>query len=480
MDHDARRPRRRRQTALALKSVLAFLLLIEAAQAQYRRQQQQQQQRGGQQQRHQQQQYQQQQYQQQQQQQRQQQQRQQQQKEKEENYYSILGLRKSATPKDIKSAYRKLALKYHPDKVSEDEKESAEKKFVSVAGAYAILSDEEKRRIYDKYGKKGLEAHEAGHDPEQAGFGGGGSFGGGHGGFDPFSMFNDMFGGGGGGGGQRTHFNTGGGFPGGGGGGFPGGGGGQRQRPPAEELYPKGGTVSPLGKAKFPDVSSRYLWLIVFYDNEERACSQSQKMIQGFAEKVKGTYKVGAVNCGRSVLEAKFCEDKGADLNDLPLFAMIADGEISLFQDGGQIPSPKQLHDFAVAKTPFDMVKNINHPTQIGDRLLSKKEKTKFLGAVLLLTDKYETSAMYASLAYRHRSEFAFGESRAKNLAMAKEFGVKKYPTLIALKSNEGGDGISKTVQYSGPVKADDIGRWLDNLRGEFGGGRADKQKKRQ
>eukprot|EP00566_Odontella_aurita_P026450 CAMPEP_0113580042 /NCGR_PEP_ID=MMETSP0015_2-20120614/30428_1 /TAXON_ID=2838 /ORGANISM="Odontella" /LENGTH=183 /DNA_ID=CAMNT_0000484137 /DNA_START=110 /DNA_END=658 /DNA_ORIENTATION=+ /assembly_acc=CAM_ASM_000160 len=165
---------RRKRVSFLLASVLVFLLVIETARAQYRRQQR----TGG-----------------------QRQQRQQPSQPKEEDYYSVLGLRKGAKPKDIKSAYRKLALKYHPDKVAEDEKETAEAKFIKVSQAYAVLSDEEKRTIYDKYGKNGLEAHEKGQDPMSAGFGGfpGGGGGGSHsfnfngggsgGGFDPFSMF---------------------------------------------------------------------------------------------------------------------------------------------------------------------------------------------------------------------------------------------------------------------------------------------------
>jgi hypothetical protein len=115
-----------------------------------------------------------------------------------DDYYAVLGVSKRAKPKEIKSAYRKLALKYHPDKVSNEEKESAEAKFVKVSQAYAILSDEKQKGVYDKYGKRGLEALEKGMDPEEAGFGFGGGGGGGgkrgghggfhHPGFDPMQM----------------------------------------------------------------------------------------------------------------------------------------------------------------------------------------------------------------------------------------------------------------------------------------------------
>ncbi len=69
-------------------------------------------------------------------------------------YYEVLQVSKDATTAEIKKAYRKLALKYHPDKNPGDKE--AEEKFKIVNEAYAVLSDDEKRRIYDMYGKEGL------------------------------------------------------------------------------------------------------------------------------------------------------------------------------------------------------------------------------------------------------------------------------------------------------------------------------------
>ena len=70
---------------------------------------------------------------------------------KQKDYYKILGVSRSATSKDIKKAYRELALQWHPDKhTGEEEKETAEKKFQLVAEANEVLSDDEKRRKYDR------------------------------------------------------------------------------------------------------------------------------------------------------------------------------------------------------------------------------------------------------------------------------------------------------------------------------------------
>lgn len=69
------------------------------------------------------------------------------------DYYKALGIVKTATDDEIKKAYRKLALKFHPDK---NKAPGAEEKFKEIAEAYEVLSDKKKRDVYDKYGEEGL------------------------------------------------------------------------------------------------------------------------------------------------------------------------------------------------------------------------------------------------------------------------------------------------------------------------------------
>ena len=72
-------------------------------------------------------------------------------------YYEILEVQRDAEKSTIKKAYRKMAMKYHPDKNPGDTE--AEENFKAVNEAYQVLSDSEKRSIYDRYGKDGLEGH---------------------------------------------------------------------------------------------------------------------------------------------------------------------------------------------------------------------------------------------------------------------------------------------------------------------------------
>ena len=104
--------------------------------------------------------------------------------ENKRDYYEVLGVDKSASADDIKKAYRKMAMKYHPDRNPGDKE--AEEKFKEVGEAYEVLSDADKKARYDQYGFAGV-------DPN-FGAGAGGYGGGGFGGFGDFSDLGDIFG----------------------------------------------------------------------------------------------------------------------------------------------------------------------------------------------------------------------------------------------------------------------------------------------
>ena len=118
-------------------------------------------------------------------------------------YYDLLEVPVDADDTTLKKAYRKLAVKYHPDK-NPGNKE-AEEKFKKIAQAYDVLSDPEKRKLYDQYGEDAFSG--SGNARGGGGFGGAG--------VNPFDIFNEFFGGGGGGGGFESFFGGMGGFGGG-------------------------------------------------------------------------------------------------------------------------------------------------------------------------------------------------------------------------------------------------------------------------
>lgn len=94
-----------------------------------------------------------------------------------DEYYKLLEIEKTANETEIKKQYKKMAAKWHPDKHPQEKKAEAEKKFKEIAEAYEILSDPEKRAIYDKFGKEGLQQNNFGHD------------------INPMDLFKEMFGG---------------------------------------------------------------------------------------------------------------------------------------------------------------------------------------------------------------------------------------------------------------------------------------------
>jgi curved DNA-binding protein CbpA len=365
-----------------------------------------------------------------------------------------------------------LALKFHPDKVPEEEKEEASKIFMQVSEAYHVLSDEKTRTIYDKYGKNGLDLHAKGIDPETAGFGTGGGFGGGSGGgqqfhfqggggFDPFSMFESMFKGGGGfpegstfeGG--SFQFQTGG-SGGGTFGNFPGG--QQQQQQQISDLFPKGQSkVTKLGKPKFPDAKSKHIWFVLFYPSASDGQSIATQM-ELLAE--KAPFKVGAVDCGHP-REAPFCQQTLGDRDGQIQFVMVVNGELIYYDTTDDtMPTAKTLYQFAMDQMPTSLIVGINHVMQVKERLPAS--------SILLLTDKYETSALYYCLAYQFRDSLTFGESRAKNLGLAKEFQVKKYPLLVALvpkgKGDESYSDELDILRYSGTMKLDALSKWVGDI----------------
>ena len=235
------------------------------------------------------------------------------------DYYSILGVGRDADDKAIKKAYRKLAMKWHPDKNAGNE-EQAEKRFTEIANAYEVLSDAEKRKLYDQFGEEGPSGPSGGGGgPGAGGFPGGGgarfrrtSFA--HG--DPFELFNKMFGGGkgrgkgkGGSGGMMDDLM--GSMMGDLMGGMMGGGAGQQHRAGgAPDLYTKESPVLRVGA--LPTPSSSRNWLIHFYSPSSPKSQGIAKTWTKLARLLPESVKVGAVNCDKKPAVCKQASELGA------------------------------------------------------------------------------------------------------------------------------------------------------------------------
>ncbi|GAB4816305.1 hypothetical protein N2152v2_003351 [Parachlorella kessleri] len=384
-------------------------------------------------------------------------------------YYDILGVAPDADDRQIQKAYRRQALRYHPDR--NPDKPDAEEKFKEVAHAYEVLTDPEKRRLYDQLGEDGLK----GGGPGPGGGPGGGHFHFQHG--DPFNIFETVFGGGGGGGGQRVRFQfggggggMGGGFPGGFGGmgggfpgGFPGGGGGGRGRQGGggggsgqQGLFDDDGNVQDLNDDTFPEGDGDgWVWLIKFYAPWCGHCRQLSPKWKKVGEALNGVVKVAAVNCDE---QKALCQQH--QIRGYPTIKAFRDGKLFDYQ-GERTASA--IRDWGLSLLP-NHVKKVGSQRQLDDFLKTcqpgSASAAKWGVCVLLLTAKAQTSALYKSLASRYKGKIAFGEVQGSHQELSHVFGVTKYPTLLAL-CNGNKDAI---IPFTDEMKSTRLSKFLNQF----------------
>ena len=235
--------------------------------------------------------------------------------------------------------------------------------------------------------------------------------------------------------------------------------------------------VVPLGEARYPDSTSKHAWLMLFHHGEldevtQRLADLATQLSSTLLQKSKQnrnamTFRVGAVDCsGAKKLE--FCRSKLGERTHIPAFATVFNGNTEVVRRA--LASVKQLQDHVTNK----LIARLRADKLIAGVSSTLHLKGKFLGApldrtniiILLLTDKSDTSPMYASLAYRHRHDgfLVFCESRGNNKALGKDLSVKKYPQLVAFINDE------KTVERYGGTSMDSasLSRWLDSLSKKY------------
>lgn len=361
---------------------------------------------------------------------------------RETKYYDFLGISPDADEKTIQKAYRRAALRYHPDR--NPDKPDAEEKFREIAAAYEVLSDPEKREMYDRFGEAGL-------NQQGGGPGGPGGHGGGfhfqHG--DPFNIFETVFGGGGGG--QRMHFQ----FQHGGMGGGMGGMGGGRQQRETAGLYDNDAFVQDLTDDTFPEGDTEWIWLIEFYAPWCGHCRQLAPKWRKLAEALHGVVKVAAVNCEQ---QQGLCQQYG--IRGYPTIRAMSGGRLVDYRGDR---SARHLKDWALSLLPKH-IKSVHKEAQLDDFLrqcqAGGKEGAKWGVCALLLSDKGETPALYKSLAMRYLGKIAFGEALRSNAEVSATFGVRSYPTLLVVC----GGNRDVVVKYDGEMKSTKIARFLNQF----------------
>ena len=377
-----------------------------------------------------------------------------------EDYYKILGVKRNASKQEIKKAFKKLSLKYHPDK-NKDNPKRAKEMFIKIANAYEVLSDDEKRKIYDQYGEEGVKANEQGGNP-----------GGAHFNFDNMGfeeIFNQFFGGGKGGGARFT-FNMGGGNSGGnrghssgfGGfedilGGFGFGGQGRQQQQQGRgrgrnsgmqnKNYFKNTKVVSLKMKNLSSLLSRKnIWFVYFYKQGDQNYEQYVKTMIEFGEKTQGLFNTGEVNC---IEDEEICDE--FEVQNTPVIVFFGENEKDYNKYGGKLDY-NSLFSYATKRMSYyvnDVTKN-----KLSEFFAKKPEKYH----VLLFTSKNSTPSMYKGLSKFFINKLIFGEVMQSETELIKLYNIKKFPTLMVILDEE----KNKYDLYNGKITYEDIKNYLN------------------
>lgn len=357
----------------------------------------------------------------------------------EEDYYKILGIKRTANEQEIKRAFKKLSLKFHPDK-NRDNAEKAKDQFAKIVNAYETLKDPEQRQVYDAKGEEGVRQHAANKAQQEQFQNGAGGFPGGfrfqQGGGNFEDMFSNFFGGGGGGGGG-FHFNF-------------GGGGGQRQQQEQKpESFFENSDVYEINMASLSRFFRRSdVWLVFCYRPEEKESKDVKDVIREVAEKYFGIFKVAAVNCAA---EQELCEDEFQIFETPRVIAYTSalNHEGMLFK--GDLKNAQMLANFAVSY--MESFVAFLSPDNFQEFVNSEPDKHK----ILLFTAKKATPPLFKALSKDLKGKLVFGEVRQNNQELLDRFKIKNIPSLMVLTDPDRNEG----VLYEGAYKKDAIMKFL-------------------
>lgn len=336
-----------------------------------------------------------------------------------EDYYKLLGVKRNASKQEIRRAFKKLSLKYHPDKNKKDP-ERAKAMFIKIANAYEVLNDDKMRQIYDKYGEEGVKQHQ---EQQNAGGGQGFHFNFGGGNFE--DIFSQFFGGGGG----RFHFST-----------------GNREEEGPEKDFFENSDVNTLKMNNLSKLlSRRKIWFVYFFKSKDENFKENIEKIKNIASQCYGIFEFGAINCKD---DEEICDD----------YSVHSTPKLLYFPDSGQ------MEDEYNDKIEFQNIfKYGSKRMQNFVRIINKDNYADFLTThnelyhVLLFTNKKSTPPLFKALSKDYLNKLSLGEVRNSEIELCKSFNVEKFPTLMILVDHESG----QTEIFNGEMKYDNIKKFF-------------------
>lgn len=252
-----------------------------------------------------------------------------------------------------------------------------------------------------------------------------------------------------------------------------------KHREDKSELFPKNDPsgVIPLGASKFPDEDSKYIWLIMFYENNLTVCADTKPHYETFIAKHFGVVKAGAFDCRRSADNTRLCLKLKVKQMGLPSYGMVVNGKFSLLKRETHIMDPSTKFDdvekFIMDKLPYDLIRSITTAAYLSSLQTSAIRGNK-IGAIMYITDSEATpSPLITSLFYQYRKHFTFGSNHSNSITSWErkyknvEKYNKQYPIIIAYIPKEAGTKSKREFEEifanesKNPQK---IAEWMDSL----------------
>ena len=327
-----------------------------------------------------------------------------------EDYYRLLGVKRDASKEEIRRAFKKLSLKYHPDKnKNKKNPEKAKEMFIKIANAYEVLNDDKLRKIYDQHGEEGVKQHQQGGGQQH-----GGNF---------QDIFNFFFHGGMGGGFQTN-----------------------MQEGPEKNFFENTDVLHLKMDNLSKLLSRRKIWFVYFFKSKDEGFKETKQKIIDIASQSYGIFHFGAVNCKD---DEEICED----------YQVYSTPKIIYFPDSG--------NDEEEYKGPIEFQSIFKYGSKLMQyfvRVINKDNYNDFLTThseryhVLLFTSKKSTPPLFKALSKDYLNHLSFGEIRQSETELIKSFNVNKFPTLMVITEAES----NEVDFFKDELKYDTIKKFLN------------------